>query len=254
MLILDKVFSSLRQNQGEKGQWQWVLHEAVCIQFVSLVAQLVKVSACNSEDLDSIPGLGRSLGGGHGNPLQYSCLANPHEQRTLVGYRPWGHRVGHNWATKHTCWNYVFSILGVKISGLLWNHGLTQIAVCLKKKNLLWNKNVTTLSFPEEEDGFFLVLGIQAGNHWASIPAFNLMDLDSADSTRKIADPPLPVSLSWGEGKDQPRGLRIFEQLSWSNWQLLGNLSRGKNAQRFQSWYPFAGTQNTEGPVTCSFF
>ena len=25
----------------------------------------------------SIPGLGRSLGGGHGNPLQYSCLENP---------------------------------------------------------------------------------------------------------------------------------------------------------------------------------
>ena len=30
-------------------------------------------------DLGSIPGLGRSLGGGHGNPLQYSCLENPME-------------------------------------------------------------------------------------------------------------------------------------------------------------------------------
>ena len=28
-------------------------------------------------DVGSIPGLGRSLGGGHGNPLQYSCLENP---------------------------------------------------------------------------------------------------------------------------------------------------------------------------------
>ena len=28
-------------------------------------------------DLGSIPGLGRSPGGGHGNPLQYSCLENP---------------------------------------------------------------------------------------------------------------------------------------------------------------------------------
>ena len=27
--------------------------------------------------MDSIPGLGRSPGGGHGNPLQYSCLENP---------------------------------------------------------------------------------------------------------------------------------------------------------------------------------
>ena len=28
-------------------------------------------------DMGSIPGLGRSPGGGHGNPLQYSCLENP---------------------------------------------------------------------------------------------------------------------------------------------------------------------------------
>ena len=35
-----------------------------------------KVSAGNAEDLGSIPGLGRSPGGGNGNPLQYSCLEN----------------------------------------------------------------------------------------------------------------------------------------------------------------------------------
>ena len=33
--------------------------------------------------------LGRSSGGGHGNLLQYSCLENPHEQRSLVGYSQW---------------------------------------------------------------------------------------------------------------------------------------------------------------------
>ena len=49
-------------------------------------------SACNEGDLGSILGLGRSLGGGHGNPLQYSSLENPHEQRSLVGYSPWGHK------------------------------------------------------------------------------------------------------------------------------------------------------------------
>ena len=37
-----------------------------------------KESACNAGDLGSIPGLRRSFGGGHGNPLQYSCLENPH--------------------------------------------------------------------------------------------------------------------------------------------------------------------------------
>ena len=51
-----------------------------------------KESTCNVEDQGSIPGTGRSPGGGHGNPLQYSCLENPHEQRSLEGYSPWGHR------------------------------------------------------------------------------------------------------------------------------------------------------------------
>ena len=36
-----------------------------------------KESACNAGDTGSIPGSGRSSGGGHGNPLQYSCLENP---------------------------------------------------------------------------------------------------------------------------------------------------------------------------------
>ena len=49
-----------------------------------------KESACNVGDLDSIPGLGRSPGEGHGNPLQNSCLENPHGQRSLVGDSPWG--------------------------------------------------------------------------------------------------------------------------------------------------------------------
>ena len=49
-----------------------------------------KESVYNSGHLGSIPGLGRSPGGGHGNPLQYSCLQNPHGQRNLAGYSPWG--------------------------------------------------------------------------------------------------------------------------------------------------------------------
>ena len=41
-------------------------------------------------DLASIPELGRSPGGRHGNQLQYSCLENPQGQRSLAGYSPWG--------------------------------------------------------------------------------------------------------------------------------------------------------------------
>ena len=47
-------------------------------------------SACNAEDLGLIPRLGASPGEGYGNTLQYSCLANPHGQRSLAGYSPWG--------------------------------------------------------------------------------------------------------------------------------------------------------------------
>ena len=51
-----------------------------------------KGSACNVGDLGLIPGLGRTPGEGHGNPLQYSCPENPHGQRTLAGYSPWGYK------------------------------------------------------------------------------------------------------------------------------------------------------------------
>ena len=58
-----------------------------------------KESACNAGDLGSIPGSGRSLGGGHGNPLQYSCLKNPMDRGAwllwslqFIGSQ----RVGHN--------------------------------------------------------------------------------------------------------------------------------------------------------------
>ena len=51
-----------------------------------------KESTCNAGDLDLIPGLGRSPGRGHLNPIQYSCLENPHGQRSLGGYSPWGRK------------------------------------------------------------------------------------------------------------------------------------------------------------------
>ena len=56
-----------------------------------------KESACNAEDLDSVPGRGRFPAGGHDNPLQNSCLENPHGQRTLAGLQFRGsQRAGHD--------------------------------------------------------------------------------------------------------------------------------------------------------------
>ena len=40
----------------------------------------------------SIPGSGKSPGGGNGNPLQYSCLEKSHGRKSLVGYSPWDHK------------------------------------------------------------------------------------------------------------------------------------------------------------------
>ena len=56
--------------------------------WASQVALVVKNSPANARDVRgtaSIPGLGRFPGGGHGNPLQYSRLKNPHGQRSLAG-------------------------------------------------------------------------------------------------------------------------------------------------------------------------
>ena len=47
-------------------------------------------SAGDRRDRGSIPGLGRPSGGGHDNPLQYSCLENPMDRRT---WRAAVHRV-----------------------------------------------------------------------------------------------------------------------------------------------------------------
>ena len=62
-----------------------------------------KESACSAGDLGSIPGLGRTSGGGHGNTFQYSCLENPHGQGSLVGYNPWGHKESDTTEQLSTC-------------------------------------------------------------------------------------------------------------------------------------------------------
>ena len=49
-------------------------------------------NAGDIRDMGSIPGSGRSPGGGQDNPFQCSCLENPHGQRSQMGYNPWGHK------------------------------------------------------------------------------------------------------------------------------------------------------------------
>ena len=73
-------------------------------------------NAGDARDVGSICGWGRPPGGAHGNPLQYSCLENPHGQRSLVVYSPWGHKESdttERLSTAHDCtsWTSVLHVL-----------------------------------------------------------------------------------------------------------------------------------------------
>ena len=62
-------------------------------QGISGASQVVKnppASVGNIRDVGSIPGSGRSPGGGNGNPHQYSCLENPMDREVSWAYSPWG--------------------------------------------------------------------------------------------------------------------------------------------------------------------
>ena len=67
-----------------------------------------KGSTHNGWDPGLIPGLGRSPGEGNSCPFQYSCQENSMD-RSLVGYRPWTCRVGHDWETNIFTFSAIFT-------------------------------------------------------------------------------------------------------------------------------------------------
>ena len=92
----------------------------------SLVAQLVKnlpANAGDTRDTSSIPGLGRYLGEGNGNPFCVFFFFLPgksHGQRSLVGYSPWGYK--NSDMTEHTesqkgTWGYrrIFKMVKARV-------------------------------------------------------------------------------------------------------------------------------------------
>ena len=94
-----------------------------------------KESACNAGDLGSIPGSGRSPEGRNGSPLQYCCLENPHGQRSLVGYSPWGHKESDRmeWLmTKHsTCvcdQSLLEECFGIRIEKMDYSKEITELS------------------------------------------------------------------------------------------------------------------------------
>ena len=71
----------------DRGAWQATVHRVTRVGHDLVTKPSIilggfpggsdsKESACNAEDLGSIPELGRSLGEGNDNPFQYSCLGN----------------------------------------------------------------------------------------------------------------------------------------------------------------------------------
>ena len=79
-------------SKNIQGVWMCRQPNKTLVGTIDRVNFMEEESAYNEGDPSLIPVLGRSPGGRHGNPLQYSCLENPHGQRSLVGYSPWGHK------------------------------------------------------------------------------------------------------------------------------------------------------------------
>ena len=83
-------------NEVKKGLFNFVQLELEALVLIlgipgdSAVKNLT-ANAGNSGEVGLIPRSGRSFGGGHDDPFQYSCLKNSHGQRNLAGYSPLGH-------------------------------------------------------------------------------------------------------------------------------------------------------------------
>ena len=96
-LILLKVAVQFSQNHLSRRLYFLLciflpfLHTSVhhrCFEFwvsqVILVVKNLPISAGDLRDVCSVPGLGRSCGGGHSNPIQYSCLEDPMDRGTWL--------------------------------------------------------------------------------------------------------------------------------------------------------------------------
>ena len=100
------------RGSGQKQTWKTMYF--ICNHYTyNPAVSNGKECACSAGDLGLIPGLGRSPEGGHGNPIHYPCLENPHGQRSLASYSPQGCKVRHDCATKgntHTTLLFLSSI------------------------------------------------------------------------------------------------------------------------------------------------
>ena len=115
--------------QGRGERVQLVTQELPCDLPASLVAQLVKESACNAGDPGSISGLGRTPGEGIGYPLQYwaslvAQLVNnpPNMDYGRPGFDPWVGRlpIAVFWPREFSPWGHKESDMTERLSLSLW--------------------------------------------------------------------------------------------------------------------------------------
>ena len=129
-----------------KESFLWELRK-VTVFWGFLGGSVGKESACNVGDLRSIPGFGRSPGGGHGNSLQYSCLENPHGHRS---YSPWGHkqldRIERLITAQHCIHAWRISWTGQP--GRLWSIGLQRVNMTEATQHGHHCHDQTSLSLP----------------------------------------------------------------------------------------------------------
>ena len=119
--------------------------------WASLVVQVG--CTCNAGDLGSIPGSGRFPRGGHGNPFQYSCLENPHGQRSLVGYSPGGLQRAGLGTAQHVQQSLFFLILiwPLQLSCHKYNDfsfNMCHISGSLTKSGLVYKEHIPGFCFP----------------------------------------------------------------------------------------------------------
>ena len=89
-ILGEQIFSMPYRNNGTLKKE--VLLSSPTLPWGFPSGSLVKNPPANARDANLITGLGRSPGGGNGNPLQYSCQDNPMDRKSLVSGSPWGHK------------------------------------------------------------------------------------------------------------------------------------------------------------------
>ena len=128
-----------RWQGGSRGRECVCVSVSICVGFPG--GPDGKESVCNVGDLGLIPGLGRSPGGGHGNPLQYSCLENPQGQRSLEGYSRKESDMAEQLSRLYIYHNIVKQLLfNEKLFKKEPFHGMALLfSFCYRKNESIWN-------------------------------------------------------------------------------------------------------------------